>query len=61
VPAGDPVALATALAEALNLGATARDALSLRARAHVRRNFSLEKMCAETLDVYERLLAAPRA
>ena len=61
VPAGDPVALATALAEALNLGATARDALSMRARAHVRRNFSLEKMCAETLDVYERLLAAPRA
>lgn len=60
VPAGDPVALATALAEALNLGATARDALSLRARAHVRRHFSLEKMCAETLDVYERLLTGAR-
>ena len=56
VPAGDPVALAKAVAEALTMGATARDALSLRARAHVRRNFSLEKMCGETLDVYERLL-----
>jgi len=61
VPAGDPVALATALAEVLNLGATARDALSLRARAHVRRNFSLEKMCAETLEVYERLVMERRS
>lgn len=57
VPAGDPAALARALQDALSLGATARDAMSMRARAHVRRNFSLQKMCAETLDVYEGLLA----
>ena len=56
VPAGDPAALAGALAEALTLGASARDGLARRARAHVEANFSLERMVGDTLAVYARLL-----
>jgi glycosyltransferase involved in cell wall biosynthesis len=56
VPAGDVQALADALAHALQLGASARDGLAARARAHVERNFSLERMISETLDVYSALL-----
>ena len=47
-----PAALAEAVAGALSLGASAREALSRRARAHVERHFSLERMVAATLDVY---------
>ena len=56
VQAGDPAALAAALAEALSLGASARDGLARRARAHVEENFSLERMVGDTLAVYARLL-----
>lgn len=56
VPAGDAEALADAVGEALALGATARDGLASRARAHVLKRFSLERMIAETLDVYAALL-----
>ncbi|GJD84045.1 glycosyltransferase family 4 protein [Methylobacterium haplocladii] len=56
VPPNDPAALAAALGELLALGASARDALALRARAHVETHFSLETMVADTLDVYEGLL-----
>jgi len=56
VPPGDAEALAKALETALNLGATARDALSHRAISHVKRHFSLEHMCEQTLDIYDSLL-----
>ncbi|KAB1076105.1 glycosyltransferase family 4 protein [Methylobacterium planeticum] len=56
VPAGDPNALAGALAEALSLGASARDALVRRGRAHVESHFSLERMVGDTLAVYTKLL-----
>jgi glycosyltransferase involved in cell wall biosynthesis len=56
LPAGDAGALAEALGAALALGATARAALGARARAHVERTFSLERMVAQTLDVYAALL-----
>jgi glycosyltransferase involved in cell wall biosynthesis len=59
VPAGEAVPLAEAIAEALQLGASARDGLARRARQHVERNFSLERMTADTLEVYAALLAAP--
>jgi len=59
VPAGAPEALAAAIQEALDLKASARDALSLRAREHVRRRFSIEEMQRATLDVYRSLLRAP--
>jgi len=57
VPAHDAGALAAAIAEALDLRSAARDSLSLRARANVRDRFSVERMCAATLSVYESLLA----
>ena len=56
VPAGDADALAEALKAALSLGATARDAMARRARAHVESHFSLEQMTSDTLDVYGALL-----
>ncbi|MFO1169064.1 MAG: glycosyltransferase family 4 protein [Rhodoblastus sp.] len=56
VPAANRHALAMAIGEALNLREAAREALSLRARAHVRDRFSVERMCTATLAVYESLL-----
>jgi glycosyltransferase involved in cell wall biosynthesis len=56
VPPNDPQALAEALAHALALGETARDSLARRARAHVHTHFSLDRMCAETLDLYAALI-----
>ncbi|MBE7220055.1 MAG: glycosyltransferase family 4 protein, partial [Caulobacteraceae bacterium] len=44
VPAGDADALAVAIGAALRLGASARDALARRARAHVEANFSVDRM-----------------
>ena len=57
VPPGDAPALADALMSALTLGATARDAIALRARAHVEANFSLEQMTEKTLAAYRAVLA----
>jgi glycosyltransferase involved in cell wall biosynthesis len=48
----DAEAVANALRAALNLGATARDRLALRARAHVEARFSVEQTLAQTLSVY---------
>lgn len=56
VPAGDPAALAEALATALSLGASAREAMAERARAHAERHFSLDVMVTATLDTYIALL-----
>jgi glycosyltransferase involved in cell wall biosynthesis len=56
VPAGNAAALAEAIAGALSLGASAREALAARARAHVERHFSLERMVSDTLDAYIDLL-----
>ncbi|PSC04853.1 glycosyl transferase [Alsobacter soli] len=60
VPAGDAPALADAVQAALSLGASARDALAARARAHVEAHFSLSRMVGETLDVYAALLSKDR-
>jgi glycosyltransferase involved in cell wall biosynthesis len=59
VPAGDAAALAEAIGTALALGASAREAMARRARAHVERHFSLERMVSDTLDVYMKLLVGP--
>ncbi|WP_375457597.1 glycosyltransferase family 4 protein [uncultured Enterovirga sp.] len=56
VPAGDAAALAEAIEAALALGASARDTMAARARAHVERHFSLDTMVADTLDTYIALL-----
>ena len=51
-------AMAEALIEALSLGASERDALAVRARAHVEQNFSLGRMHRQTLALYESILLA---
>ncbi len=56
IPPGDAGAMADALTQALELRATQRDGLALRARAHVEQHFSLPKMCAQTLAIYVNLL-----
>lgn len=56
IPPSDPDALAQALGAALGLGASARIAMGVRAREHVERHFSLERMVASTLEVYSDLL-----
>ena len=56
VPANDPALLATAIEEALSLGASSRDALALRARKQVEERFSIERMARQTLDAYATLL-----
>jgi glycosyltransferase involved in cell wall biosynthesis len=61
IPPNDPEALAEALSAALNLGATARDAMAHRSRQHVERHFSLESMVGATLRLYVALLERQRA
>jgi glycosyltransferase involved in cell wall biosynthesis len=56
VKAGDAAALAEALYGALSLGASAREAMARRARAHVEGQFSLERMTRETLATYTAVL-----
>jgi glycosyltransferase involved in cell wall biosynthesis len=53
VPPGDAAALAVAIARVLKLGATACSKLSARAIDHAGTCFSVERMCAETLEAYE--------
>ncbi|WP_150287826.1 glycosyltransferase [Rhabdaerophilum calidifontis] len=53
---GNAFALAEALAAALDLRASAREAMAARARHHVEGRFSLETMVSETLDCYTALL-----
>ena len=57
VKPSDPEALADALQAALSLGASAREAMARRARAHVEANFSLDRMTRETLDAYVAMMA----
>jgi glycosyltransferase involved in cell wall biosynthesis len=56
VPPGDAARLSEAIREALAMTASARDAMTLRARDNVQSRFSIEQMQHATLDVYRRLL-----
>jgi glycosyltransferase involved in cell wall biosynthesis len=56
VPAGNADALADAIASALRLGASARDAMALRGRSHVEQHFSVDRMGLDMLDAYASLL-----
>jgi glycosyltransferase involved in cell wall biosynthesis len=60
-PPGDTTALATALKAMLDMGDERRREMGARGRAHVRANFSLEQMCAQTLTIYQDLLSRRRA
>jgi glycosyltransferase involved in cell wall biosynthesis len=57
VEPGDARALARALDAALDLDVERRRAMAEVAVRHVRENFTLERMCAETLAVYREVLA----
>jgi glycosyltransferase involved in cell wall biosynthesis len=57
VPPNDAAALAAAIQEALNYGASARDTLAFRSRSFVQMHFSVDRMCSETLSAYVALLA----
>jgi glycosyltransferase involved in cell wall biosynthesis len=52
---GDADALGEAVGQALAMTSEARERLAERAVAHIAANFSKEKMCAQTLSVYEEL------
>jgi len=56
VPARDPAALSTAIAEALAIPPETRDRLGAASRAHVAKSFTVERMCASTLAVYRSVL-----
>ncbi|MGO9743980.1 MAG: glycosyltransferase family 4 protein [Roseiarcus sp.] len=56
IPPDDPDALAAALDNALQLGASAREAIARRARIHVETHFSLRQMKDKTLAAYLSLL-----
>jgi len=58
IPPNDSDALAHALTEALFLGASGRDALANRARKHVEKYFSLDRMVGDTLAIYAELFGA---
>ncbi len=57
-PPGEPDSVAAAIAEALALTPGERLALGHIARDHARASFGKERMCAQTLAVYEELLRA---
>ncbi|PVB61206.1 glycosyl transferase [Labrenzia sp. 011] len=61
VPPGDPQALADAIQAALALDPATMEKMSSRALDHVRRNFSVETMCARTLAVYGQQLNGAQA
>ena len=56
VPPGDAAALAAALQTVLAMDTDGRRRLGEAGRAHVRENFSLDRMCADTLALYRALL-----
>ncbi len=56
IPPDDFLAMANSLAHALDMAPAQREALALRARQHVEAHFSLQKMCASTLEVYAALI-----
>jgi glycosyltransferase involved in cell wall biosynthesis len=61
VPPNDPDALADALADALSLDADQREILGERAMAYVNSRFTRDRMCRDTLAVYDELLAERQA
>jgi glycosyltransferase involved in cell wall biosynthesis len=58
VPPGDAGALTEALAAALSLEPGQREWIAARASAHIRAHYTRQKMCDDTIRVYEELLPA---
>jgi glycosyltransferase involved in cell wall biosynthesis len=55
VPPGDAAALSEALIGLMAYSEERRQEMSAKARAHVKAQFSLEKMCADTIALYVNL------
>lgn len=58
VPVGDVAAMASAIRTALELPAAEREIIADNTRQFVMKNFTVEKMCSSTLDVYRSVLGA---
>ena len=58
VAPGDSQALADALKTVIAAGEEERAAMGLRGRAHIARNYTVERMCADTIALYRDLLGA---
>ena len=58
VAPADPDALAAALAEALSIDPDLRTSIGRAARNHAISNFTVDQMCARTLDVYRGVMNA---
>ena len=56
VPPGDSAALADALSTLLAAAAERREAMGKAARAHIAARYTVERMCADTLALYRKLL-----
>ncbi len=56
VPVNDADAMAAAVKVALGMTGTAREKIAARTRQHVVDNFTVEKMCDATMDVYRSFL-----
>jgi glycosyltransferase involved in cell wall biosynthesis len=61
VPPGNAAALATALRTLLGKTAEERERMGEEGRAHVRANFSLTRMCDDTIALYRALLSESSA
>ncbi len=61
VAPGDAEAWSTALLEAADLGASARQSMGQAARLRARRLYSVDAMCEATLKVYARVLGLERS
>jgi glycosyltransferase involved in cell wall biosynthesis len=61
VPPGNPVALATALAELIEIGPEGRAALGARARSRIVAHYSLDEEVAQYETIYERAIAKAKA
>src|ERR1043166_8307946 len=57
VPPSDAAALAGALSTMIGMSAETRAEMGRMGRQHVREHFSLDRMCADTIAVYRRLMA----
>jgi glycosyltransferase involved in cell wall biosynthesis len=60
-PAGDSEALAQALRKLIAAGPAARAAMGAEGRAHIARNFTMERMTADTIALYRELLGETAA
>jgi glycosyltransferase involved in cell wall biosynthesis len=61
VPPGDPAALAAALADALAMTPTARSFMAWKQTDMIRGHFTVQRMCEETLALYDEVLSLPAA